>query len=1123
MLNAPAYPIHLPRRATQRRIQWAAALVLALAPLQACALRFEATNVDQRVSELVEHFGDPPSEARPRVWWHWMDGNVTEDGIVKDLAWMERAGIGGVQNFDGSLDTPQIVSERVPYMSDAWRSALDLAVSIAGEKNLEFTIASSPGWSETGGPWVRPEQAMKKLVWSELEVDGGQSITEPLPAPPDVSGPFQDIPGGGAEPSSPEHSGLPSLYRDSRVIAYQIPSSDWPPAPRITSSSPLDVDRLAIGGRTSFQRLAMNENQRGWVNFAYSDPVTMRAVELVLEPGVRIGPIYPSWPAGWIEASDDGETYRRIAVLPERGAPQQTIAFPATTARHFRVLLEARYAPFAVDAFAPPEQVVQTHGVARIRFLGEPRVMRFEDKAGWSTIPGLAAAPTPEADTDAVIAARNVVDLTARMQSDGVLRWTPPPGRWRILRLGWSLTGKMNNPASEEGTGLEVDKLNANHVRSYVETYLDIYERAVGRSKMGERGIGYMLNDSYEAMAANWTDDILTEFATRRGYDPLPWLPVLTGRVVNDAEDSDRFLWDFRRTLADLIAEEHYGLLTTELRARGMGRYGEAHEALRAFVGDGMEVKKDADVPMGATWAMPNPSKLLPDLLESASVAHLYGQNLVAAESFTAIAPSYGFDPASLKQYADKMMANGVNRFVIHTSVHQPDDRAGPGIGLGGVGQWFTRKETWAEMARPWTDYLARSSYLLQQGRFVADIAWFYGEDDNITALYDGRTPGIPEGFAFDFVNGDAIRSILRAEDGQLVAPGGGRYRLLAIDPTARMTLPTLRKLDALSQGGAVIAGQRPRRSPSLADGDNDNEFSVLAEVIWNRSDRTFVNVDAAIDALGLAPDAILGSSSLSFVHRELAEGDIYFIANLGETPVETTGSFRVSGRAPEIWRASDGSIAPTSYDIVQGRTRIPLVLGAHDAFFLVFRKRATASSYSAPRLTVAPLMTLSGPWQVSFPAGSGAPATSAYPDLASWSDSEDPSVRYFSGTGRYSKSVTLPPIPAGSQLLLDLGEVRNVARVTVNGTLAAYAWSAPYRMDITGMIRAGHNEIEIEVANLWPNRLIGDLQPDAEERHAYAAFDPFDADSPLLPSGLLGPVQLLVATRSPNAARLAD
>lgn len=1046
------------------------------------------------------------ASARPRVWWHWMDGNVALEGISRDLEWMKRVGVGGVQVFDGALHTPQVVAERVPYLSPAWRTAMKHAVTEAENLDLEFTIASSPGWSETGGPWVRPEQAMKKLVWSEVDVVGGAAVSLRLPDPPAVTGPFQDMPGGGAEPSEPPPPDLPQLYRDARVVAYRV-STVEPPSAVVTATSPIDPRRLLSGGRTDVQRLEVTDGV-GWIDFAHDRPMTMRAVELVLQPGPRVGPIYPSWPAGRIEASDDGRTYRTVAVLPERGAPQQTVAFPAATAKHFRLVLEPRFAPFPVKAFAPPEQHVAAHGIARLRFLSEARVHRFEDKAGWSSIAGLDAAGTPVVSPSAVIRPEDVIDLTPRMTPDGRLDWTPPRGTWRIIRMGWSLTGKLNNPASAEGTGLEVDKLNGAHVKAYLDAYLALYEAAVGPENLGAQGVRYVLNDSYEAMPANWTEDILDRFEALRGYDPTPWLPVLAGRVVGAADQSDRFLWDFRRTLGDLIADEHYGVLSRELKMRGLGRYGEAHEALRAFVGDGMEVKKTADVPMGATWAMEGLGRRLPDLLESASVAHLYGQNVVAAESFTAIAPAYGFDPAALRPIADRMMANGVNRFVIHISVHQPDDRPGPGVTLGPVGQWFTRKETWADMAGAWISYLARSSELLQRGRFVADVALFYGEDDNLTAVYADREPAIPDGHAFDFVNADALRSLLDVKDGRLVAPSGAAYRILALDPAARrVTLPTLQRMDALSRRGLVIAGARPEGSPALAD--DEAAVARLIEAIWSRP-QTFRSLEEAIQAVALAPDVILDNPQLAFVHRASAREDIYFIANLGDLPATTRASFRVTGRRPEIWRADEGSTRPAEGEARNGRTEVNLSLAPHEAVFVVFREPTRSGVFRAPQAIVQEMSILEGPWRVQFPTPHS-PTELRLERLMSWSGMASPEIRHFSGVARYSQTLQSPVLAPGQRLMLDLGRVENLAEVLLNGEPVGVAWKPPYRVDLTTAVRPGLNELEIAVANLWPNRLIGDRQAGSGQAPVLTTYNPFSADSPLQEAGLLGPVRLLL------------
>ncbi len=386
------------------------------------------------------------------------------------------------------------------------------------------------------------------------------------------------------------------------------------------------------------------------------------------------------------------------------------------------------------------------------------------------------------------------------------------------------MLGITNHPATAEGTGLEVDKLNRSYVKNYMNNYLDSYEKTVGEKNMGRHGIRYIVTDSWEAGSQNWTDDMLAQFKKHRGYDPTPWLPVLTGQVVESSESSDRFLWDFRKTIADLIAIEHYGQVQASIKSRGMGHYGESHEGGRAFVADGMEVKKLDDIPMSAMWTQsPGVNKeqygYNADDRESASVAHIYGQNLAAAESLTASAAPWAWSPATLKPTADQELLNGINRIVIHESAHQPLIGKAPGLTLGPFGQWFNRNETWAEQAGPWIDYLARSSFLLQQGRFAADVIYFYGEDSNLTALFASKSPDIPPGFGFDYVNADALIHELRVADDKITTKGGMSYRLLVLGPYSKhMSLPVLRSIHKLVEEGASVAGGKPVDDPSLAD-----------------------------------------------------------------------------------------------------------------------------------------------------------------------------------------------------------------------------------------------------------------------------------------------------------------
>ncbi len=1081
------------------RINRRTALLSGAAALLAPRLSFAAGD-----DPLAAAFRNPPPAARPRVWWHWMNGNVTTTGIDADFAWMKRVGIAGVQNFDAAFNTPQVVDKRLAFLSPEWRDAFRHAVTQADRQGLEFAIAGSPGWSESGGPWVKPEQAMKKLVWSETLVDGGRPFAGKLPAPPLTTGPFQDIPGGGTLMDGIVGA-VPSFYKDALVLAVRAsPAEVAQPGlkPKVTASAAIDTAALTDGDRARTVDLTYEAGAESWVQFEYAQPQTMRAMTITAV-GVTVGFGQYVNPEGRIEASDDGVAFRKVADFTTGNAPQRTTAFPAATARIFRAVFKPRQGQFPVAQ--------RLHKLAELSFVGAPRVHRFEDKAGWSAAPGLESAPTPA--SDGVVRASEVIDLTTRLRPDGALDWTPPSGQWLVLRLGYSLTGRQNHPASVEGTGLEVDKLNRQHVKAYVDAYLGEYEKTVGPGLMGARGVSHMIIDSYEAGYQNWTDDMAARFKARRGYDLQPWAAALTGRIIDSAEATDAFLWDFRRTIGELMEDEHYGQISESLHARGMKRYGEAQEDNRVMLADGMGAKKTADIPMGATWASATDKRVNydADIRETAAVAHIYGQNIAAAESLTAAGNNYGYSPETLKPVADRMMSHGLNRFVIHTSVHQPVDRVGPGIGLGPFGQWFTRNETWAEQAGPWLDYLSRSSHLLQQGRFVADVVWFYGQDTNITNIYNKTLPALPDGFAYDLVNADALVNVLKPNAGRLTTASGMSYRLLVIDPSVRrFTLPVLRQIRDAVAAGVKVAGPRPLGSPSRAD--DAAEFARLVDELWGQGK---VAADAASALVGVAPDfkPERPVEGVSFVHRALADGDLYFIVNGAAEPRSFEASFRVKGKAPELWRADTGETADLGYRSAGDLTAVPLDLAANDAVFVMFRKPATAAQRTVVRQERVET-TLGGPWTVRFQAGRGAPAQTTLPALTSWSDHADAGVRYFSGTGAYGLNLSVPAAwkAGGRRVILDLGVVMALAEVTVGGKSVGVAWRPPFQVDITDAVRVGDNAVEIRVTNLWPNRMIGDKQPGAT-KITFATNDPFKADSPLLPSGLLGPVRVL--TRS--------
>jgi len=543
---------------------------------------------------------------------------------------------------------------------------------------------------------------------------------------------------------------------------------------------------------------------------------------------------------------------------------------------------------------------------------------------------------------------------------------------------------------------LEVDKLDPGAVKNYFENYLDQYKTATGGLMGNKGGLQYMVTDSWEAGAQNWTPNMLQEFQKRRGYSMIQWMPVLTGRVVKSAEASEKFLWDFRKTLSDLVAEYHYDQLTSILQQYGMKRYSESHEDRRAIIADGMEVKRKAAVPMSTMWtpgAMNGGdlTKYVADIRESASVTHLYGQNLAAAESLTALGiggTAWSYSPENLKPTADLELAGGINRFVIHTSVHQPADDKIPGLGLGPFGQWFNRHETWAEQAKAWTNYLSRSSYMLQQGKFIADIVYYYGEDNNITSLYGKRLPDIPEGYNYDLINADALVNLLSVKDGRIITWSGMNYRVLVLDSNARkMSLPVLRKISELVKAGATVTGIKPESTPSLAD--DQKEFQKIVNEIWGTGNsKVFTNkpLNEVLAALNIAPDFTYNKSQenikLLYVHRKLSNGDLYWVNNHNNNTEHLQATFRVTGKVPEIWHPETGKTEPASYSIIKGVTKVQLHLQPDDAVFVVFKLPATKPTVSIQATTEKELMTVNGNWKVSFQPNRGAPANIVFDRL---------------------------------------------------------------------------------------------------------------------------------------------
>ncbi|AXC14951.1 Alpha-L-arabinofuranosidase II precursor [Acidisarcina polymorpha] len=1119
-------------------------------------------------TSLEDNFKTPPDSAKPRVWWHWMSGNVTQAGITADLEWMHRVGIGGMQMFDGDLGVPHYMKP-VIWMTPEWKAAMQHAAGEADRLHLEMSMAASGGWSETAGPWVKPSEAMKKAVWSETEVHGPQAFSGKLAEPPRVNGPFQGLvtteqpmaphlggaPATYTPPPAPEAAPDPTYYADSVVLAYRLPAREAPAfekQAKITSSDPaLNPAALSDGDYSTTADLGSDaDGSDAWIQWEFPQNFTLRSFTL----GMGLPPIrgFPALPNGRFSSSTDGEHWTDVVALPDtptwiRPFSVRTFSFAPITARYFRVTLQQP--KLTEDQVRRGMSVPKLFRIAELRLYSSPRVNFFEDKASFGTFVATANTATPMVAKEDAIPVQDVVDLTSKMRADGTLDWQVPAGNWVILRMGYSLTGKKNHPATPEATGYEVDKLSRSHVADYVKTYTGMISGAV--SPYYSKSFRYFLMDSWEAGQENWTESILTEFRNRRGYDPIPWLPVLCGRIVESSEASDGFLWDYRLTLSELLAENHYKLANDFLAKQGLGLYAEAMGIYMPTTGDGLLNKGQVSIPMGEFWT-PMPDQLdLPtreaDVREASSAGHIYGKPIIATESFTSNPTTLGWaqTPFYLKQLADQNFARGVNRIVFHTSDHQPfvDGKHKPGITLGYYGQHYTRNITWAEQAVAWNGYLARCSYLLQQGKPVVDVAYFYGEGAPVTVpFWKHFSPAVPVSASYDYLNSDVLLHQTSVSGGKLTLKSGMTYRVLVVpDEMTALSLPVVRQLTMLVKAGAVVVAPRMAGSPSLSDLHESAELHSLVNTLWGAEasasgshsygkgkvywgtslERVFTEQGIQPDFTSAAPK-ILSSYSypvpnatdeLVWAHRRTPEANLYFVANQMVRTEEVETSYRVAGKAPELWYPDTGKTEPVSYRVRDGHTLITLRLSPEGSVFVIFRSSTNEPARTVPATTETELATLPGPWKVAFPPDLGAPPVLELPSLTSWTSSADPGVKYFSGTATYSQDFNVDRdwFPAGSSVVLDLGRVREIAEVSVNGTpVGGVLWKPPFRVNLSPLLKAGVNHLEVKVTNLWPNRLIGDQQPDATAHYTFTDYQAYEKDSPLTESGLLGPVRLI-------------
>ena len=1150
---------------------------------------------------LEERFSDPPESSRLQTWFHWNGDCVTKEGLAADLKAMGEMDIGTAHVFLPAMAHLPVTAK--PLTSE-WFDLWETAIREAKRNNVKLGFHNCPGWSSSGGPWIRPEDSMKMVVVSETDYDPASSMTQVRLSQPTT---------------------LHDFYRDVAVMAFPIPR----PPRLVKASGDFPGDFAGFCAGTAALRLPLGKaDARCELVLEYDRPTS---------PGTAVFTLDDTqfYAKGTISASSDGLSWTKCADW------QYTLFNAQKTPKTLRLAKVPKDAKFFRIRFhyipCPPWVGVRDKLLTSFAFTELPRVEDVDAKNSASTSFGYVA---PRDASLEGIPKDALVDLTPALRGNGLLDVSslsriqsqitrfPKSGSqtieqsgddslWRILRIGYTTTGKNCAPATLRG--LECDKLSKRGLDAHWPNMPKRLLEVPGARDV----VSISIIDSYEVGGQNWTEALPEEFRTRRGYDLRPWLPAIAGYVVGTSGETAKFLYDYQRTVGDLFAENYYDYFAELCRRAGIEAacepYGGPFDSLRCGA--------KADVPTGEFWLGREPHG---SPRVAASIGHLNGRSKIAAEAFTTEAKEgrWQITPAELRRCGDQGWLDGISQLVYHSYLHQPFAEVMPGISLGRHGTQLNRHTTWWPEGIHWSRYVRRGQFLLQSGRPRAEVLVLAGESSPNHHRY--ATELVRAGGNFDYCGvADLMR--LSVEAGGVAVPGGLPYDVLYLGADRYLTVATLRKIKSLVDAGARVAGVRPLGSPSLMD--DGAEWSRLVDAVWHEGRvKSASNALEALKAWGRRVNAD-SRGALRAIRREIEGRDVYFVVNPGDEPFEGDVSLVAQGR-PEYWDARDGSVRelPRVKGAVEsGRTRVRLELPPRGSCFVVFDPLKASSrfveeksvvyadvvvlsarycarddktmgrdvtgkvrrlladghrnfkvenpllggdpapnhykvldliytvdgerrqqvvqeraqvSFAFPRKTLVPaetaLMDLSTDWTVVSFVGRNAPAAPLkMARLQSWSESSDVKLKYFSGRAVYEKVVRaedLRSCTGTSQLVLDLGTVKDVVNVWMNDRFLGCLWEAPYRLPLPADCRlSGNLKIRLEVVNTWPNRLIGDAvarkngaaepmstrgpwpqwvldgKPDSGTGiYTWSNFNGWSATEDLLPAGVLGPVRLL-------------
>lgn len=1027
-------------------------------------------------------FRQPPKENWPETWFHFIGDNVSREGVEADLTAISEAGIGGVQWFHGNFGGrwPGVAHPVVP-LSEEWDEMVGHMARTAHAKGLRLTLQTCPGWAMAGGPWIEPEEAMRDLIWSRTDVEGGQHVILQLPKGQPSDEAWRD-------------------YQDICVLAFPTPEGD--------TGAPLSLCDIRAENEAwtalMTEGKGLSESGPGThvVRFTLQEQVTVRTLEL---------PSVDSFSRDW--CNEPGIRVSLTALLPD-GTRQTLVDAPLPMASW----QDDEPFTLAVNEVSPVteyEFCLRNEHPMNLRFV---RFYSGSQQNDWRAAAGRTLRSKEFFQEHAVRSAasyvrpEDIVDLTDRMSPDGTLDWqVPDSGKsWTILRYAHVNIGYKNGPAPAEATGWECSKLDRRGAQKQFSHY-------VGRLQSGPvAGLASgMLMDSWECHNQNWTAGMEEQFLSQNRYALRDWLPALSGYVLENPETTARFLTDWRRTLTYLYTHEFYQPMVEQAHAAGMQVQFET-AAADVVAMDPLEYYQYADIPMCEFWQPIQDcfvgSLNFKPVKPTASAAHIYGKKRVAAESFTSFELTWDEHWEMLKEVANRNMTEGVTHLVFHTYTHNPQvGFLPPGTSFGnGIGTPFLRGQTWWPYMPHFTRYLSRLSYLLERGKPVVDVLWYLG--DEVGNKPDQLAP-FPAGFKYDYCNPDVLLNRLEVIDGQLCTPEGQRYRVLWVPENERMLPETVEKIGRLIRAGACVVAGPPQSPATLrADSRTERQFNRNIRRIWQRRGEIRrlgkgriawdVPLEQALSDFGVKPQLKADGGEVLWYERETEGARWFFVTAPVGGDFHGTLDLLASGEA-EIWDAVSGTVRGLESKPAGAYRSVRLDLEQAQNAFIVFRgKGAAAPEVTAP----APMDPVElKHWTLSFPEGWGAPKQLELNDLKAWKDLPlGLEGRAFSGTAVYETRFDWDG--SSQPVLLDLGRVDMIADVRVNDTDAGVLWARPYRLDISDRVQPGSNTLRILVTGTWYNRLAFDANLPEARRKTWTIAGPA-AGSPLRESGLLGPV----------------